>query len=101
MRYEPLFNHVFVEKQRGFGLARALPIIGVWLAPQLLHEEHTDLSTKSEALYKFAYYTFLLIFPSVILILTVAILLIRRRSLLGRVRAITHGEGNPFFESRR
>jgi hypothetical protein len=73
IRYEPLFDHVFVEVERGVGVLRALPVIGVWLAPQRLYQFDAVLGMRAEESYRIAYYMTLVALPIANILLLLAL----------------------------
>lgn len=63
IRYEVLFRHAFVETARGPGVYRALPIAGIWLAPQWLYVSDATIGTVEENVYSFFYYATFVLLP--------------------------------------
>jgi hypothetical protein len=64
VRYEHLFNNVFVESERGSTYLRAVPLVGPFLAPRWHYPAKTQLSGEATRMYEVLYWTTMVILPS-------------------------------------
>jgi hypothetical protein len=86
LRYESLYNNVFIETDRGAGYPRAIPIIGPLFAPKWLYlPSFGGLSDVPIHLYKGIYLSLFFAIPVMVLVLTSYLLRTRIRIRGNRV----------------
>ena len=79
--YETNLNNVYVELNRGAGVLRAIPLFGVWLAPELAYEAVVPgLGTMAQDFYRFLYWMAMVVLPVINLLLLLGLWLAWRKA---------------------